>query len=53
MTAYEHDEHIEQALRVKADGFVTKNEVWRRGGSHSPRGGGAHSLLAEVMGRLW
>ncbi|UCD29745.1 MAG: response regulator transcription factor [Planctomycetota bacterium] len=26
VTAYEHDEHIEQALRVKVNGFVTKNE---------------------------
>lgn len=26
VTAYEHDEHIEQALRVKANGFVTKHE---------------------------
>jgi len=26
VTAYEHDEHIEQALRVKANGFVTKSE---------------------------
>ncbi len=26
VTAYEHDEHIEQALRVKANGFVTKAE---------------------------
>lgn len=26
VTAYEHDEHIEQALRVKANGFVSKHE---------------------------
>ena len=26
VTAYEHDEYLEQALRVKADGFLTKNE---------------------------
>ncbi len=26
VTAYEHDEHIEQALKVKANGFVTKGE---------------------------
>jgi len=26
VTAYEHDEHLEQALRVHADGFVTKSE---------------------------
>jgi DNA-binding NarL/FixJ family response regulator len=26
VTAYEHDEHLEQALRVKANGFVTKSE---------------------------
>lgn len=26
VTAYEHDEHLEQALRVKANGFVTKHE---------------------------
>jgi DNA-binding NarL/FixJ family response regulator len=26
VTAYEHDEHIEQALRVKVNGFVTKHE---------------------------
>lgn len=26
VTAYEHDEHLEQALRVKANGFVTKGE---------------------------
>ena len=26
VTAYEHDEHLEQALRVKANGFVIKHE---------------------------
>ena len=26
LTAYEHDEHLEQALEVKASGFVSKNE---------------------------
>jgi DNA-binding NarL/FixJ family response regulator len=26
VTAYPHDEHIEQALRVKTDGFISKNE---------------------------
>jgi DNA-binding NarL/FixJ family response regulator len=26
VTAYEHDEHLEQALKVKANGFVTKGE---------------------------
>lgn len=26
LTAYEHDEYLEQALRVKANGFVMKNE---------------------------
>jgi len=26
VTAYEHDEHLEQALRVKANGFVIKSE---------------------------
>ncbi len=26
VTAYEYDEHLEQALRVKADGFVIKSE---------------------------
>jgi len=26
VTAYEHDEHLEQALRVKVNGFVTKSE---------------------------
>jgi DNA-binding NarL/FixJ family response regulator len=26
LTAYEHDEHLEQALEVKANGFVSKNE---------------------------
>jgi DNA-binding NarL/FixJ family response regulator len=26
VTAYEHDEHLEQALKVKANGFVTKSE---------------------------
>lgn len=26
VTAYEHDEHLEQALRVKANGFVLKDE---------------------------
>ncbi len=26
VTAFEHDEHLEQALRVKANGFVTKHE---------------------------
>ena len=26
VTAYEHDEYLEQALRVKANGFVMKNE---------------------------
>jgi DNA-binding NarL/FixJ family response regulator len=26
VTAYEHDEHVEQAVRVKANGFVVKNE---------------------------
>ena len=26
VTAYEHDEHVEQAIRVKANGFVVKNE---------------------------
>ena len=26
VTAYEHDEHLEQALRVKANGFVSKHQ---------------------------
>lgn len=26
VTAYEHDEHLEQALRIKANGFVVKSE---------------------------
>ena len=26
VTAYEHDEHLEQALKVRANGFIVKNE---------------------------
>jgi two-component system nitrate/nitrite response regulator NarL len=26
LTAHEHDEHLERALKVKANGFVSKNE---------------------------
>ncbi len=27
VTAYDHDEHLEQAIRLKVNGFVTKNEA--------------------------
>lgn len=53
VTAYEHDEHIEQALRVRANGFVTKHEgiASLAEAVRSVVGGHIH-FSPEVMGRL-
>ncbi|MBI4581103.1 MAG: response regulator transcription factor [Planctomycetes bacterium] len=53
VTAYEHDEHLEQALRVKANGFVTKHEgiALLAEAIRNVAAGRVH-FSAEVMNRL-
>jgi DNA-binding NarL/FixJ family response regulator len=53
VTAHEHDEHLEQALRVKVNGFVTKHEgiVSLAEAVRSVASGRIH-FSPEVMSRL-
>jgi len=53
VTAYEHDEHLETALRVKVNGFVTKNEgiAALTEAIHNVVNGRIH-FSPEVMNRL-
>jgi len=53
VTAYEHDEYLEQALKVKANGFVMKNEgvAALTDAVRNVAAGGIH-FSPEVMNRL-
>ncbi len=53
VTAYEHDEHLEQALRVKANGFVIKHEgMTALAGAIRNVAAGRIHFSPEVMSRL-